>query len=288
MDLRQLEYVVAIADTGSFTAAAASVHTSQPSISHGVRSLEAELGVDVFFRLGRTVAPTPAGEAIIAGARQVLRDAETVRAIAADASGLAGGRVDLVTLPTLASDPVAGLIGLFRRAHPAVVVRVTEPEGDGTLLSEVASGRAEIGITDLGGGSGALVSVPLFDQELLAVAPPGTALAPHGIAALTLGRQPFVATPPGTSTRRLLDAIVPDVDVAVEIAHRDAILPLVLAGAGSALLPAPLAHEAARRGASVAPLRPRVTRPIGVVHRAGPLSPGARALLAIAVEQLVT
>ncbi|MGI8662853.1 MAG: LysR family transcriptional regulator [Acidimicrobiales bacterium] len=282
MDLRQLEYIVAIADAGSFTAAATMVHASQPSVSHGVRALELELGVDVFFRLGRSIQPTPSGEGIIAGARQVLRDADTLRAIAGEASGLTSGRVDVATLPTLAADPVAALIGRFRGAHPDVVVRMIEPDAGATLLEAISSGRAELGITDIDQGTGGLVTTELFEQELLLVAPPGTVL-PARVAAARLARQTFVVTPPATSSRRLLDEIAPDARVAVEVAHREAILPLVLAGAGSALLPAPLAADAARRGASVARLRPRVTRMIGVVHRAGPLSPAAAALLALAV-----
>jgi DNA-binding transcriptional LysR family regulator len=285
MELRQLEYVVAIADAGSFTAAAAAVHASQPSVSHGVRALETELGVDVFFRLGRSVSATPAGEAVIQAARQVLRDADTVRAAAAAAAGLTGGRVDVATLPTLAAEPVAPLLGRFRRDHPGVEVRVIEPDADETLLDSVRSGRAELGIADLEGGAAGLVATPLFDQELLLVAPPGTAL-PHGVAHGSLARQTFVATPRSTSTRRLLDAVAPDAPVAVEVAHRDAMLPLVLAGAGAALLPAPLAADAAARGAAVAKLRPRVSRSIGLVHRPGPLSPAAAALAALAVKAL--
>src|SRR6478672_12921264 len=158
MDLRQLEYVVAIADAGSFTAAAVTVHASQPSVSHGVRALEDELGVAVFVRLPRAVVATPTGESVIAAARQVLRDADTVRAVAADATGLTAGRVDVATLPTLAADPVAGLVGRFRVDHPGVTVRLIEPEADATLLDAVASGRAELGFADLGGGTGGLVA----------------------------------------------------------------------------------------------------------------------------------
>ena len=75
MDLRQLEYVVAVADQRTFTRAARSVHVSQPSLSHGIRTLEGELGVELFARVGRTVAPTSAGLQVIDAARRVLRDA---------------------------------------------------------------------------------------------------------------------------------------------------------------------------------------------------------------------
>ncbi len=286
MDLRQLEYAVAIADLGSFTAAAAGVHTSQPSISHGIRTLEAELGVDLFFRHGRTVSLTPAGEAIVGVARRVLRDAATVRSIAADMAGGHLGRVDVVTLPTLAAEPVAPLVGRLRLQHPDVSVRVTEPEGEQDLLDDVASGRAEVGFTDLGAGAGGLTAVELFEQELLLIAPPETGLGARAVAPAALARQRFVVTPAGTSTRRLLDRVVPNPVVAVEIDQRDAIVPLVLAGAGSALVPAPVALEAGRRGATVASLRPRVTRPIGLLHRPGAVSPAAAALVALAQATL--
>jgi LysR family transcriptional regulator, carnitine catabolism transcriptional activator len=71
--------------------------------------------------------------------------------------------------------------------------------------------------------------------------------------------------------------------IAVQTAAREAIVPLVLSGAGAALLPASLAEEARRRGATVRSARPRITRTVGLIHRQGPLSPAAAALLAIAV-----
>jgi DNA-binding transcriptional LysR family regulator len=70
--------------------------------------------------------------------------------------------------------------------------------------------------------------------------------------------------------------------IAVETAAREAIVPLVLAGAGAALLPVPLAREAERRGAVVRPARPSITRRIGLIHRDGLLSAAARAFLATA------
>ena len=69
--------------------------------------------------------------------------------------------------------------------------------------------------------------------------------------------------------------------IAVETAAREAIVPLVLAGAGAALLPASLAHEAQRRGAIIRHARPFIRRTVGLVHRPGPLSAAAQALLAI-------
>src|SRR3954452_24140799 len=137
MDLRQLEYVVAVVQHGGFTKAAAALHVSQPSLSQGVQSLERELGVQLFERLGRTVAVTAAGEAVVDGARRVLRDAADLRAASAAVVDVVTGRLDIVALPTLAVDPLADLIGAFRRAHPGVTVHVTEPEDAASVERQV-------------------------------------------------------------------------------------------------------------------------------------------------------
>src|SRR6187551_504191 len=102
MDPRQLEYVVAVADEGSFTSAARSLHVSQPALSQSIAALEAEVGVPLFDRLGRTVRLTSAGEALLSPARQVLHDLELARASVDDSVSLRSGRLVLVALPTLA------------------------------------------------------------------------------------------------------------------------------------------------------------------------------------------
>jgi DNA-binding transcriptional LysR family regulator len=126
----------------------------------------------------------------------------------------------------------------------------------------------------------------LHDQELLAVLPPDAVAAHRGIAMADLARRALVATPPGTSTRRLLDEAFSsagvDPTIAVETAQREAILPLVLAGAGAALLPRPLAETAAALGAVVRPLRPKVVRSVVLIHRTGTLAPAAQAFVTLA------
>jgi DNA-binding transcriptional LysR family regulator len=291
MDLRHLRAVVAIVDHGGFTRAAAALHVAQPSLSQTVRSLEQELGVELFHRTGRRVTLTAAGEALLEPARRALRDADTARDAAVAVSGLVAGHVDVVALPTLAVVPVAGLIGRFRRAYPAVTVRLTEPEDPAALVAMLRDGRSELGFTELPFDAEDLETRFLADQRYDAVLPPSSS-EPDAVAApIALKRLagiPLVTTPPGTSTRHLLDeafsaaGIQPT--IAVETGHREVIVPLVLAGAGAALLPHELALDAAARGAEAHPVRPAISRRVGVVHRRGPLSPAARAFLALDVE----
>jgi LysR family transcriptional regulator, carnitine catabolism transcriptional activator len=286
MDLRQLRYAIAVVDAGTFTAAAAACFVAQPSLSQAIATLERELGVTLFERLGRRVALTAAGEAFVPAARQALRAVDTIRADVDAVSGLVAGHLDLVALPTLAVDPVTPLVGAFRRAHPGVVVRLAHPDDTGELLERVRSGASEIGITELPVTADRIVSRALLRQELVAVLPPGT-VAPLRMRARELAARPMVTMPVGTSTRDALDAALAGsgggLEPAVETDQREAIGPLVLAGAGAALLPRPMADVVAAQGGVVVPLDPPLWRDIGIVHRDAPLSPAARAFLELAV-----
>jgi LysR family carnitine catabolism transcriptional activator len=286
MDLRKLRLFLAVVDGGGMTRAAEAEHVSQPSVSQAIRELETDLGTLLFHRVGRRVVLTPAGEALVEPARQVLRDLETGRAAVQAVSGLAGGRLDLVALPTLAVDPVAPLVGAFRVLHPGIDIALADPPDAAALVELVASGECELGITAEPVTDPGLASHPLARQDLLAVLPPGTNAA-HTMAVTTLARFPLVTAPAGTTTRTQLEEAFAEAGVvpriAVVTAQREAVLPLVLAGAGATLYPRPLAQQAATLGAVVVALRPRLTRPVHLFHRAGPLSPAARAFRALAL-----
>src|SRR3974390_2530597 len=128
MELRQIEYVLAVVDAGSFTGAAGGGGVPQPSLSEGIRRLEAELGVRLFDRVGRSVQLTDAGRAFEGPARRMMRERMVLlEAVGAVRTGVAGSP-DVVALPTLAADPLAAIVGHFRVAHPGVIVRIAEPD----------------------------------------------------------------------------------------------------------------------------------------------------------------
>jgi len=287
MELRHVEYVLAVIDHGSFTAGAEAVGVAQPSLSEGIRRLEAELDVRLFDRVGRSVVLTDAGRAFEGPARAMLRE----RGVAMDAVGavraLVTGALELVALPTLAVDPLAGLVGRFRTLHPGIVVRVAEPDDASAIGDVVAEGHSEVGLAELPVGRDELVAIPLTRQEIVAVCPPGTKLpAPGRLPVGALAGMPIVAIPAGRSTRDLLDRALASAGVtpfiAVEIAQREAIAPLVLSGAGTSFVPRPMADALGAQGAVVARMVPALTRQIGLVHRANPLTPAARAFVELA------
>ena len=292
MDLRTFQYVLAVVDHGGFTNAARAMQVAQPSLSQAVRTLEAELGVELFHRTTRSVRLSAAGEAFVEPARRAVRDAATARAAVAEVVGLDAGHLDLVSLPTLAVHPTADLIGRFRQAHPAVTVRLTEPADADAAADRVRDATSEIGLSELPVDGADLISHRLETQEFVA-------LLPHGLAdelgrgeritLEVLSRQPMITTPTGTSTRRQLDDSIAAAgltsNVAVETDHREAIGALVAAGAGVAIVPRDVALANPVPDIAVRRISPRITRDIGLIHRDAPLSPAAQSFCDIALRR---
>jgi LysR family transcriptional regulator, carnitine catabolism transcriptional activator len=288
MDLRRLSYFLAVVDHGGFTSAAKAVFVSQPALSLAVRQLEEEVGTELLYRLGRGVRLTPAGEAFVGPARQALRDLETARASAAAVAGLEMGTLALGSLPTLAADPLADLVGRFRATYPGVVVDLAAPEDTADLVALLRDGICEIALTEPVSLPETLETHALGDQRLFVILPPGTRRRGRALPVAELETVPFIAAPEGTSSRRLLDEAFAAVGLVPRIvviaAQREAILPLVAAGAGAAMVPDALAVRAARLGAVVAEPRPAITRKVVLAHRAGPLAPAAGRFLELALE----
>ncbi len=289
MDSRKLAYFVAVVEHGGFTAAAKAVFVSQPALSLAIKDLEVEVGAQLFTRIGHRVRLTAAGSALLEPARQVLRDIETGRAAVKAVAGLLSGSLSLASLPTLAADPMASMVGEFRRHHQGVRVDLAAPEDSDDLFSLVESGASELGLTDAADVPQTLAAVTLSTQALVFILPPGFATTEGDtFEALDLGEIPLVVAPLGTSTRRLLDqqlgALGRQPTLAVVSAQREAILPLVVAGAGAALVPEAMALIAERLGAVVARPTPPVVRDLVLVHRLGPLSPAASRFVELAAE----
>lgn len=287
MDLRQLAHVVAVIEHGGFTKAAAALHIAQPSLSQSIAALEHELGVLLFDRIGRGVQPTAAGRALLEPARQALRDMDVARAAVTAVTDLSRGHLDLVCLATLAVDPVADLVGEYRRRHGGVTVALAAPEDVASLEKMVRSGVAEIGINELGLSGGDFVEIEMAAQRYVALMPSDWSQVDwsqsDAVSLASLARLPLITTPPGTSTRRLVDAAFEKAGhrptVAVETAHRDAIAALVRSGSGYAIVPRNVADRNLDPAVRIVPIRPAITRRVGLLHRSAPLSPAGLAFI---------
>lgn len=287
MERRQLEYFLAVVQSGGFTNAGRRLRVAQPSLSQAIRALERDLGTTLFHRLGRGIALTAAGEALVGPAQQVVRDLATARSSVEQVSGLTGGRLDIVALTTLAVDPLANLVGRFRELYPLVDVRIADPEHDTAVTGMVRDAQSELGLAESATNLDGLESLQLADQEFFAVLPPDAGPARSApLPVAELAAMPLVATPEGTAMRTLVDraltvhGIAPR--VAIETTHRAAIVPLVLAGGGATLLPRAIAEDAGRRGAVVMLTAPRLVRTVQLMWRSQPLSPATAAFLDLA------
>src|SRR4051812_24505613 len=154
MTLQQLMYFLAAAEHGSFSAAAASLHMAQPSLSEQVRRLEAELGVALFARAGRRLELTEAGRLLLPRAERTLDAAREAAESVREVRDLAGGTVEFGTFGSAHHYLLGGLVEEFRSRHPAVRVRVVG-QNSAEVADGVRDGHLEAGpLPPPGGGRG--------------------------------------------------------------------------------------------------------------------------------------
>src|SRR5437773_734957 len=205
MDLRQLEILQAIAETGSFTACGRKLHVSQSAISRQILLLEAELGEPLFLRVGRQVRMTPAAESLVQLGQRVFLDVrETVGAIT-DRTRELRGTLRLAGGMTVCLYVFPPLLKHLRRVHPQLDVRLTVALA-GRSVQEIRAGRIDAGLLTLPVEEGDLVTVPALREELLLVTAPAHQLAKRRkVTPRDLSGQPFVLFELGSATRKVID-----------------------------------------------------------------------------------
>lgn len=286
MDLRQLTYFLGIIEHGGFGRAAEHLHVAQPSLSQAVAALERDLGVRLFHRLSRGIELTEAGRALVAPARRVLRDVDAARSTVDSVRGGLTGRIDLALMPSQGVEPFASMALRLAQTHPGLRISADPAYTRDEVLDLVRSGRCEVGL------AGAvrlpypkdIVAHRLGTQDMMLVVPRDSGFADGAkVDQASLGGQRLIVSPPGSVMRSVADdiAAAADVHFGVEVAHRSSVLPLVLAGAGVAVLSSAWTSLARRSGAYVLHLRPTRTLEVAVVHRDAPLTPAVEALLGI-------
>jgi len=294
MELRQLEYVVAIADAGSFTAAGRRCHVAQSALSRQVAQLEAELGVRLFHRTTREVRLTGAGHAFLPAARRVLSEAARARSEVGGAADRPGGQIRLGATQTASGSlDLADLLGEFRRLFPEVTVVITAGPRD-ELVVAVADGDLDVALAAEGDltPEGTRFQPLLADEPLLAVVAPDDPLArrKHVSLAEIADRGPCVEFRPGTELRRHVDAAFRSAGlsrtVAFELGQLTEMVRFARAGLGTAIVPRSFTAELAsprRRTVGVLGLTDSgMAITIGAYTRSEAPRPAARALLDVA------
>jgi DNA-binding transcriptional LysR family regulator len=241
MDLRQLEIIRAIAETGSFTAAGEKLHVSQSAISRQILILEDELGEPVFHRIGRRIRITPAGESLLQLSHRVFRDLqETVSAISDTREALRGS-IGLVGGMTVCLYVFPALLAEVRRIHPNLDMRVTVGSTQRSI-EMLRSGAGDLGLLTLPIEASDLVSVPLLTEELLLATYPSHPLASQKkIVPADLEGQPFVLFETGSITRQIVDAFFAreriSPPIIMETENVEIIKAMVRSGLGISIIP---------------------------------------------------
>lgn len=243
MELQQLRYVVAVAETRSFTRAAQRCHVVQSALSHQVAKLEREIGARLFDRTSRRVALTAAGEAFLPAAYEALGAAERAAAEAAAVSGVVSGRLRLGAIPTVTAADLPGALRSYRDAHPRVDVSL-RTDGSDELVAQIVSGSLDVAFLGLPVGrvpQGVRSRSLGRDRHVAVVAPDSPLASKRRTDLATLAPYPFVDFTAGTPGRLQSDeafaAAGLERHVAFEVTTGDLAARLVAQGLGIALLP---------------------------------------------------
>ncbi|MCX4587420.1 LysR family transcriptional regulator [Streptomyces sp. NBC_01481] len=292
-DPTRLAALVAVAEAGSITRAAARLGYTAPALSQQLAKLEREAGAALLVRSHRGARLTAAGELLAARARRVLDEMDRARHELARLSGLSGGRLRVGTFTTVGVHLLPPVLSSFRRAHPDVELTVAEYEPPGGVLA-VAAGEVDLALThtyepaEPAPPPAGVVLEPLLVEELVLVTAPGHALAGGSgrLPVAALAGQPLISSAPSHPPRKGVETALARAGatpaVVCESPGYALVCALVSAGIGVAVVPEMVAAMSATP-LGVRQLDPAdFRRTISVAHRgeeSGPAAESLRALL---------
>ncbi len=281
MDLRQLAALTAVAETGSFSAAARRLHTVQSNVSTHVARLEEELGATLVDRGTGTL--TDEGEAVLARARRIQHEVDSLRADVDSMLHQVAGSVRLGCIGSTSRWLAPRLLTLMAERHPAVHLVIVDATTT-SLVPQVVAASLDLAVVNLPLGARELATEPLFDEDRIILAPTGHPLAAHDRVSLAaLAEHELLLEPRGTAFRDELDREASRIGVVMraraEIDGIRLLTSLALEGFGPAMVPATAAPSwlaLACRSVAVDGVPPRS---VGLaVPRRGRLSAPARAV----------
>ncbi|MEV5641901.1 LysR family transcriptional regulator [Streptomyces flaveolus] len=249
MDLQQMRYVLAVAETASFTRAAERCHIVQSALSHQVARLEKELGARLFERTSRRVRLTAAGEAFLPAARQALEAAERARAEVAAATGEIRGRLTVGSIPTVAAVDLPAVLRDYRRRFPQVRISLRAGSSE-RLVEQVRDGTLDAAFLGVQPGfrlEGVHDEELAHGRHVAVVAPDHPLAAEDEVDLQLLAGEVFVDFAEGSAARAQSDQAFAAAglrrEVTFEVSGVELMVRMVRHGLGIALLPAAFTTE---------------------------------------------
>lgn len=283
MDLGDLAIFRAVAREGGITRAARSLHRVQSNVTTRIRQLEAELGVELFVREGRGLTLAPAGRLLLDYAERLLALAEEARAAVSGGDPL--GRLKLGSMESTAAVRLPDLLARYHARYPRVQLELqTGPTAP--LVAGVIDGRLDAALVSAPVEDERLLTLPVFEEELVLVAPAGQGRVR---SARDVQARSLLTFAPGCAYRRRLEAWCAEAGVTpervVELSSYHAMLGCAAAGMGIALVPESLLARLPAQSVSLHRLPPALARVTTLlVRRREGVSPAADALAALLLE----
>ncbi len=253
MEIRQLRAFIAIAELGTFTAAAQRVHVTQAAISMQIRQLETELGARLFVRAPRHVMLTEAGEQLLQRARQILRDHDAAVDEIAELAGAERGRLRVGSASAMVTtDVLPKLLKELRKQHNRSEITVASGTSE-ALVQQILAGEIDVAFVSLPVEARGINTERLSQDQLVAVASPRHRLAKQKtIDAYTLAGEKLILGERGGNTRRLIDQFFSQagvtLHVSMELSRQAAIRRMVEEDMGVGIVPLQSVAESVKKG----------------------------------------
>ncbi|WP_238651278.1 cidABC operon transcriptional activator CidR [Paenibacillus piscarius] len=292
MEIRQLEYFVQAARLNSFSRAAESLYITQPTISKMIRNLELELGADLFYREGKSIRLTDAGELLLVKAQNIVESFASLSSELDSLRNLKRGHIRIGLPPMVGASFFPAVIGEFHRKYPDVTIRLHE-DGAKKVEDDVESGLLDIGAIVLPVDAARFHCFTFVEEKLELLVPAGHRLdGAQQVRLKELAEEEFVLF---REDFALHDRIISECvkagfqpRVVYESSQWDLISRMVAAGMGIALLPETICQEVDRSRIAVIPLtEPVIPWQLGMIWRRDRyLSFAAREWIAFAMKVL--
>ncbi|MGG3521337.1 LysR family transcriptional regulator [Bacillus pseudomycoides] len=272
IELRQLEYFVAVSNELHFTKAAEKLNISQPSLSQQIRALEHEIGMPLFDRIGKKISLTEAGRILLSHSKKVFHEVEQAYAAIQDLNGLQQGKLTIGALLTTVNYLLPPAILNFNALYPNIELSVLGLR-TGEIREKLLQNELDIGITFLPVQDKEIISIPLYQNELTLVVPTNHELTQHTTVTMgVLQKYPIILLPKNFFLTQLIRSHCQNFNFTpkpiLEISTMESLIHMVSKGIGITVLPKPYIDFIQSNSIQAIKIKnPTATIEIGIIYR---------------------